>query len=129
MTKHGEFNWIELQTQNTDAAIEFYKNAAGWRFQSETMPNGGKYWLAMLGEKVVCGIWTLEEGSSELARNRWVIYLHVDDIDSALAQAKSAGAEVLREPWDVPGVGRIAMIRDPGGAEIGWVTPTSAKAG
>ncbi len=125
MTKHGEFYWIELQTHNTDAAIEFYKNVAGWNFLAETMPSGGTYWLAMLGEKVVCGIWTLEQDNGEITSNRWVIYLHVDEIDDALEQAKLNGAEVLREPWDVPGVGRIAMIRDPGGAEVGWVTPSA----
>lgn len=127
MTKHGEFNWIELQTQNTDAAIEFYRNAAGWDFQAETMPSGGTYWLATLGEKVICGIWTLEKDSREPTKNRWIVYLHVDDIDAALETARATGAEVLREPWDVPGVGRIAIIQDPGGAEIGWVTP-EAKA-
>lgn len=126
MTNHGEFNWIELQTRNTDAAIEFYKNAVGWEFKAETMPSGGTYWLATLREKVICGIWTLEEDSSEKAGNRWIVYLHVDDIDSALDKARSTDAEILREPWDVPGVGRIAIIRDPGGAEIGWVTPSTS---
>ncbi len=123
MTIHGEFNWVELQTRNPDAAIAFYKEAAGWHFQPETMPGGGTYWLAMLGEKVVCGIWTLGNDDDSSGDNRWLVYLHVDNIDAAVEQARSAGAEVLREPWDVPGVGRVAMIRDPGGAEIGWVTP------
>lgn len=127
MTKHGEFNWIELQTQNTEAAIEFYKNAAGWDFQAETMPNGGTYWLAMLEEKVICGIWTLDKGDDESATNRWVVFLHVDDVDSAVVQARLLGAEVLREPWNVAGVGRIAMIKDPGGAEIGWVAPIAPR--
>lgn len=123
MTIHGEFNWVELQTRNPEAAIAFYKETAGWQFQPETMPGGGTYWLAMLGEKVVSGIWTLGKDDDSSGDNRWLVYLHVDNIDAAVEQARSAGAEVLREPWDVPGVGRVAMIRDPGGAEIGWVTP------
>ncbi len=128
MTKHGEFNWIELQTQDPEAAIEFYKRSAGWGFKAEAMPNGGTYWLAMLGEKVVCGVWTLEKDRSSATGNRWVVYLHVEDLDNALIQARSCGAEIIRDPWDVPGVGRIAMIRDPGGAEIGWVTPSAKLA-
>lgn len=125
MTKHGEFNWLELQTENIDEVLEFYEKTAGWHFQPETMPDGGTYWLAMLDKKVVCGIWTLEKTGGQTINNRWVVYLHVDNIDSALDQARSIGADVLREPWDVPGVGRVAMIRDPGGAEIGWVTPVT----
>jgi uncharacterized protein len=29
----------------------------------------------------------------------------------------------MKEPFDVPGVGRIAMLTEPGGAGIGWMTP------
>jgi predicted enzyme related to lactoylglutathione lyase len=29
----------------------------------------------------------------------------------------------MRAPFDVPGVGRIAMLQEPGGAGIGWMTP------
>jgi predicted enzyme related to lactoylglutathione lyase len=39
-------------------------------------------------------------------------YLAVDDIDARLIKAKAAGATVMREPFDVPGVGRIAILRE-----------------
>jgi uncharacterized protein len=29
----------------------------------------------------------------------------------------------MKEPFDVPGVGRIAILSEPGGAGIGWMTP------
>ena len=29
----------------------------------------------------------------------------------------------MREPFDVPGTGRIAILKEPGGAAIGWMTP------
>jgi predicted enzyme related to lactoylglutathione lyase len=48
-----------------------------------------------------------------------------DDVDARLKAAKAAGAKVLRGSFDVPGVGRIAIIQDPGGAAIGWMTPAS----
>ncbi len=53
----------------------------------------------------------------------WMSYIAVDDVDARLAKAVDAGAKVLREPFDVPGVGRIAMLTDGGGAAIGWITP------
>jgi hypothetical protein len=31
-------------------------------------------------------------------------------------KATAAGAKVCREPFDVPGVGRIAILQEPGGA-------------
>ena len=56
--------------------------------------------------------------------SHWMSYIAVDNIDERLLKAKGAGAQVLREPFDVPNVGRIAMIVDAGGGHIGWMTPT-----
>jgi uncharacterized protein len=53
----------------------------------------------------------------------WMPYIAVDDIDARVRQAAQAGAKVMKEPFDVPGVGRIAMLTEPGGAGIGWMTP------
>jgi predicted enzyme related to lactoylglutathione lyase len=54
----------------------------------------------------------------------WLSYLSVDDIDKRVEKAKKAGATIMREPFDVPGVGRIAILKEPGGAVLGWMTPT-----
>ena len=53
----------------------------------------------------------------------WMAYIAVDDIDTRLRKAAQAGAKVMKEPLDVPGVGRIAILSEPGGAGIGWMTP------
>ena len=42
-------------------------------------------------------------------------YIAVDDVDKRVDKAKKAGATILREPFDVPGVGRIAILKQPGG--------------
>jgi predicted enzyme related to lactoylglutathione lyase len=55
----------------------------------------------------------------------WLSYLAVDNVDARLRAAKAAGAKVMREPFDVPTVGRIAIIQAPGGATIAWITPVS----
>jgi predicted enzyme related to lactoylglutathione lyase len=56
----------------------------------------------------------------------WMAYIEVDDVDARVAKAKRAGAAIAREPWHVDGVGRIAMLKQPGGGTIGWITPTPA---
>jgi uncharacterized protein len=30
---------------------------------------------------------------------------------------------VMKPAFDVPGVGRIVILKEPGGAGIGWMTP------
>jgi predicted enzyme related to lactoylglutathione lyase len=50
-------------------------------------------------------------------------YLAVDDVDARVKNAVAAGAKLMRPIFDVPAVGRIAMLTEPGGAGIGWITP------
>ena len=52
-----------------------------------------------------------------------------DDIDARIELAKKGGATLAQEPFDVPGIGRIAMVREPGGALIGWMTPSQPEQG
>jgi len=50
----------------------------------------------------------------------------VDDVDARLKRATAAGAKVIRAPFDVPTIGRIAVLREPGGAAITWMTPANS---
>ena len=49
----------------------------------------------------------------------WISYLAVDDIDARSAKVVSAGGEIKREPFEVPNVGRIAIVQDASGAVFG----------
>ena len=123
MSKHGEFNWNELQTSHVDKVLAFYRETIGWEFRAERMPSGGTYWIGLSAGKPVCGVLELEGTDDSRDTDRWVTYVHVDDLDNAINRIESLGGQVLKAPWVVPGVGHVAWIRDPGGAEIGWVTP------
>jgi predicted enzyme related to lactoylglutathione lyase len=52
-------------------------------------------------------------------------YLAVDNVDQRVAKAVKAGARLIKPLFDVPGVGRIAILMEPGGAGIGWMTPVT----
>ena len=122
MTAHGEFYWNELMTRDVEKAKEFYAKAVGWTFDAMPMPEG-TYHVAMQGDKPVGGIMDMTGPDFEGRPEMWMSYLSVDDIDARLKKAESGGAKILKEPFDVPGVGRIAMIMDGGNAVIGWMTP------
>ncbi len=53
-------------------------------------------------------------------------YIAVDDVDARVKKAQSRGATLMKPIFDIPGVGRIAILREPGGAGIGWITPAQA---
>ena len=53
----------------------------------------------------------------------WMIYFAVDDADKAAADIAAAGGRVHREPADIPGTGRFAVVGDPQGAGFGILQP------
>lgn len=122
MRKHGTHAWSELATGDVAAAMRFYGKTLGWTF--EEFPLGeGLYYIARSGDELVCGIGGLEIGALPgEVEPYWFHFIEVDDVDARIAAARRAGATIIREPADVPGVGRMAALRDPTGAPVGWMT-------
>ncbi|MEM8949369.1 MAG: VOC family protein [Pseudomonadota bacterium] len=128
MTDHGHYHWNELMTHDAEAAKAFYGETIGWTFEGMNMAgDGNTYWVCMDGEKPCGGIFTMQGPEFEGQSEQWVGYLSVDDIDARLEKAKAAGATILMPAMDMPGIGRFAMLKDPGGAVIGWITPAEEE--
>ena len=126
MSGHGTFYWNELMTGDVEAAKAFYTNVVGWQFDGMPMPEG-MYWVAKVGDQPVGGIMDMTGMVPDGTPPHWMSYLAVDDVDARAAQAKAAGAEILREGFDVPGVGRIVILKDATGAAMGWITPAEQQ--
>jgi hypothetical protein len=113
-------------TRNVERAKKFYADTIGWSFDGMPMPGGGgTYWVATMDGESVAGI--LDIGTPEFAQvpECWMSYLAVDDVDARAKKAVAAGAKLMKPIFDVPGVGRIAVLMEPGGAGVGWITPAS----
>ena len=54
---------------------------------------------------------------------RWMTYIGVDDVDARLQKAEAAGATICKDAFDIPRVGRMAVLQEPGGAFVAWMTP------
>ena len=122
---HGQFHWNELMTRNVEGAKKFYGESLGWKYDSMPMPGGGSYTLAMAGGKPVGGIFDISAPDYKGVPESWMSYIAVDDVDARANKATKAGAKIMKPAFDVPGVGRIVILLEPGGAAIGWMTPTS----
>ncbi len=126
MTPHGAFHWNELMTRNVDKAKAFYGETLGWQYESHPMADGGTYTLCKVGETMVAGLFEMEAGPAfDGSPDHWFAYIAVDDIDARIAGVEAAGGEVARPPFDVPGVGRFAVVKDGTGAFIGWISPAA----
>jgi uncharacterized protein len=120
---HGTFYWNELMTRNVEGAKKFYADTLGWSYDAMPMPGGGTYWLAMSGGEPVGGMYDITGADYQGVPESWMPYIAVDDVDARVKKATAAGAKLMKPAFDVPGVGRIAILMEPGGAGIGWMTP------
>ena len=119
---HGHFYWNELMTRNAEREKKFYGATVGWTFEAMPMPNG-TYWVAKMGDQYVGGLFPLTSPQFDGVPESWMSYLAVDDVDARVKKAQAAGATLMRPIFDIPNVGRIAILKEPGGAGIGWMTP------
>jgi predicted enzyme related to lactoylglutathione lyase len=119
---HGTFTWNELNTHDSEKAKAFYRATVGWTFDAMPMGDAGTYWIAKQGETPAGGIFPLSDPMFATIPDHWLSYLEVDDIDARVARVPAAGGMVMRPPFDIPGVGRIAIVKDVNGAVMGWMT-------
>jgi predicted enzyme related to lactoylglutathione lyase len=122
---HGTFYWNELMTRDAEKAKKFYGDTVGWTYKTMPMENS-TYWVAKMGNDIVGGLFPLTSPQFDSVPEGWMSYLSVDNVDARVKKAQSLGAQLMRPMFDVPGVGRIAILREPGGAGIGWMTPANS---
>jgi predicted enzyme related to lactoylglutathione lyase len=123
MVSHGHFHWNELLTRDVERAKKFYQQSIGWTFEPMKMNDGATYWVANMNGKPVGGLFPTDRPGFEGVPESWMSYLAVDDVDARVKKAEAAGAKLMRPLFDVPNVGRIAILTEPGGAGVGWITP------
>ncbi len=129
MPDNATFYWNELMTSEVDEAKEFYQKIFGWVAEDMPMPDGKTYTVMKLDGKPVGGMMsndeveTLDEDLD--VPSHWMAYVQVADVDAIVAKVVSSGGDVLQPAFDVPGVGRIAIIEDPTGAVIGIIKPVT----
>ncbi len=121
---HGTFYWNELMTRDVEGAKKFYADTLGWGYDGMPMPGGGgTYWLATMDGEPVGGLFDISGPDFQGVPESWMSYIAVDDVDARVAKAVKAGAKLMKPVFDVPGVGRIAILMQPDGAGVGWMTP------
>jgi predicted enzyme related to lactoylglutathione lyase len=120
----GRFVWHELLTSDPEAAQAFYKPLIGWEtaaFEGADEP----YTMWTYEEQPMGGVMELPADAVEMgASPHWLPYMGVEDVDASVEQAKGLGGSALRDPFDVPTVGRIGILADPQGVVFAVFTPS-----
>jgi hypothetical protein len=116
--RHGTPIWYELMCKDPLAARRFYGAVVGWTID-EAPPAGATmdYRMISAADGPVGGVFTLtDDMCRQGASPCWLMYVGVDDVDACVAAITSAGGRVSVPAFDIPDVGRIAMVSDPQGA-------------
>lgn len=126
MPKHGEFCWTEIAVNNLETCKSFYKNVFGWElpenrnegigmeYQEFNLPNqypmGGMYQIS----KEIFG--------ENAPPPHFLNYISVNNVDETTSKASDLGAKIIKEPMEIPNVGRMSIIQDPAGGMIAFIT-------
>ena len=112
----NSFFWHELITSDPKSAEIFYRDVVGWTTQDSGVA-GFQYTIFNTADRGVAGMMAITAEMAEHgARPAWLGYIAVDDVDQMAARIKQEGGAVHREPMDVPGVIRLAVVADPQGS-------------
>jgi predicted enzyme related to lactoylglutathione lyase len=114
-TKTGSFVWYDHLTRDPGAAVNFYGDVIGWK----TQPFGeDSHYLMWVGDQgPLGGVIALPAEAAKMgAPPHWMGNVQVENVDAAVALAKTLGGKVHKEAEDIPTVGRFAIIADPQGA-------------
>jgi predicted enzyme related to lactoylglutathione lyase len=120
----GQLIWYELITPDPAAAKSFYDAVVGWTIEPQP---SGEMDYRMIGRSDggnAGGVMRLtDEMASHGARPTWLAYINVADVDESAAAIEKAGGKTLMAPFDIPGIGRIALVADPQGAPFYVMKP------
>ncbi|MGV1008608.1 MAG: VOC family protein [Dermatophilaceae bacterium] len=108
--------WVETLQPDLTAATDFYAAVFGWDFGHD---DEGTYAVARLGGHEVAGLGSATALGAADATTAWITQVRVNRVEEATRAVETAGGSVVSAPMDLPPAGRLALVRDPGGAMLG----------
>ncbi len=123
---HGAPHWADLATPRVAAAMDFYRRLFGWVVESSVTPMG-EYFIGKVGGRQVVGMMAQGPGMVGMPA-AWTTYVYVADVDATASRAADAGGSIAQAPFDIPD-GRVAVLSDPAGADLGVVAGPAPDGG
>ncbi|MGW5098572.1 VOC family protein [Streptomyces nodosus] len=127
--ERGSLCWIELYTPDIARAAAFYHRTLGWETEGVPFPGGTYTCLSAEGrgaEDGFGGMIPSAEDPVTAGSPYWLPYFEVADPDTTVSRAQGLGGTLLMPATDVAGVGRIARLADPYGAQFAIIKSVQA---
>lgn len=120
----GTFSWADQVSTDTTKAKAFFTALLGWEADDVPMGDGTFYTMFKKDGENVAGLGPMQaEMQAQGIPSHWNSYVSVDDVDAMVAKIKEHGGTVVAEPFDVFDSGRMLMLQDPSGANLGLWQP------
>jgi predicted enzyme related to lactoylglutathione lyase len=105
--------WIDITAKNAEASRTFYAQLFGWRL---ALVEALGYALIEPGPRTLPG----GIGQADDTHPTGITtYFSVDDVEATIARAAQLGSKIATPPWEVPGLGKMAIMLDPDGNRVG----------
>lgn len=120
----GSFIWYELMTTDADRVGPFYEAVIGWTVSpaDPSAPIDYRHIARADGGANGAILNLTGEMQQQGARPAWVPYLHVRDVDAAVADIREDGGTLLMPKMTIP-EGSFAMVSDPMGTPFYVMSP------
>jgi predicted enzyme related to lactoylglutathione lyase len=119
----GQFIWADLFTNDSAAATKFYTGVFGWK-ATTTAQNGKSYTVLSNDGHPVAGL-APRNPAKQSRPSRWIGYIAVSDIKSALEAVTQAGGKVRAPIREFSQRGSQAIVADGEGSPIGLLQSSS----
>jgi predicted enzyme related to lactoylglutathione lyase len=120
VSAQGAASWFELISTDIEQAGHFYADLFDWDIAAMDMGDFD-YVLFKHGKDTIAGMMPVLETMGPMP-SHWSVYFTVTDCDAATRRARDAGGIVFREPYDVPGVGRMSSVKGTDGINASLIT-------
>lgn len=109
----GDFIWYELMTPDAEGSKGFYDALIGWDIGPGAPEYNGYRMINRSDGKFAGGVLPLTAEMQEHgAKPTWLGYILTPDVDRSVASVEQAGGKALMPAFDIPNVGRVAMVTD-----------------
>jgi len=111
-----KINHFEINADNPQRAIDFYKNVFKWKVEKWEGPLD--YWIITAGDEDEMGI----NGGLQKRENKEdkiINYIGVESVNNIIKKVEENGGKILKTKSVIPGVGYYAFFEDTEGNRLG----------
>jgi hypothetical protein len=122
----GRFMWHQLLTRDVPGAKKFYSSLTGWKTQP--WPLDPTFTVCHSGDVPTAAMMAMVPEFPADVPPHWMSYIGTRDVDGIAEAAVLAGGYIVKQPSDMKGAGRYAVLADPQGAVFAIIDPENARA-